>query len=51
MKGDIQQSLSKEFSGVSDQQAHKIQMARVMKNPILGKFCKKVYSAKKTLMP
>ena len=49
MKGDIQQQISKEFSGLSDEEAHKIQMAKVMQNPILGPFCKKVCSIKDTL--
>jgi hypothetical protein len=48
MKGDIQQQISKEFSGLSDEEAHKIQMAKVMQNPILGPFCKKVCSIKDT---
>jgi hypothetical protein len=49
MKWAIQKQLSKEFSGVSDKEAHKTQMARVMESPILGAFCKKVRSSKKTL--
>ncbi len=48
MKGDIQQQISKEFSALSDEEAHKIQMAKVMQNPILGPFCKKVCSIKDT---
>ncbi len=48
MKGDIQQQISKEFSALSDKEAHKIQMAKVMQNPILGPFCKKVCSIKDT---
>jgi len=41
MKWDIQKELAKEFSGMSDAQAHKIQMDRVIQNPILGPFYKK----------
>ena len=47
MKWDIQRQIQKEFSGLSDKEAHKIQMAKVMQNPILGPFCKKVRSVKK----
>ena len=39
MKWDIQQKIMKEFSGMPDEQAHKIQMERVSKSPILGGFC------------
>jgi len=46
MKWDIQKQITKEFSGISDEEAHKIQMAEVMKDPILGPFCRKVRSAK-----
>jgi len=44
MKWGIQKELSKEFSGVPDEQKHKIQMERIAHNPILGPFCKKVRS-------
>lgn len=46
MKRDIQQQILKEFSGLPDEDAHKTQMAKVMQNPILGPFCKKVCSVK-----
>ncbi len=49
MKWDIQRKIAKEFSGISEQQAHKIQMSRVMQSPTLGPFCKKVASLKKSL--
>lgn len=49
MKWDIQKQIAKEFSGISDEEAHKIQMAEVMKDPILGPFLKRVRSARKTL--
>ena len=42
MKWDIQQKMAKEFSDVSDKQAHKTQMENIMQNPILGPFCEKV---------
>lgn len=48
MKWDIQRQISKEFAGLSDEETHKIQMSKVMKNPILGPFCKKVCSVKDT---
>ena len=47
MKWDIQREMLQEFSGMSDEEAHKIQMAEVMQNPILGPFCKKVRSIKR----
>ena len=46
MKWDVQKQIAEEFSGVSDEQAHKIQMAEVMKDPILGPFWRKVRSVK-----
>ena len=42
MKWEIQQKIAKEFSGVSDEQAHKIQMETIMQSPILGPFCEKI---------
>ncbi len=49
MKRDIQKQIAKEFSGMSDEQAHKIQMADAMKDPILGPFCRKVRSINRAL--
>jgi len=49
MKWDIQKQIAKEFSGIPDEQAHKIQMAEVMKDPILGPFLKKVRSARRAV--
>jgi hypothetical protein len=46
MKWAIQRQIAKEFSGMSDEQAHGIQMNRVMQNPILGPFCKKVQASR-----
>jgi len=46
MKWDIQQQISKEFAGISDEEAHKIQMAEVIQDPILGPFCKNLRSIK-----
>lgn len=40
MKWNIQQQILKEFSGIPDEEAHKIQMSKVMQNPILGPFYK-----------
>ncbi len=48
MKRDIQQEIAKESLGVPDEQSHKIQMQKVMQNPILGPFCKKVRGVNKT---
>jgi hypothetical protein len=48
MKWDIQRQIQKEYSGLSDKEADKIQMAKVAQNPILGPFCKKVRSIKET---
>jgi|GEM_PF-2227445 len=47
MKWDIQQQISEEFASVSDEEARRIQMAKVIKGPILGPFCKEVSSVKK----
>ena len=49
MKWDIQQQIQKEYAGLSDQEAHRIQMEKVMQNPILGPFCRKVRSSKRAL--
>jgi hypothetical protein len=35
MKRDIQQQIQKEYSGLSDKEAYRIQMDKVMQNPIL----------------
>ena len=50
MKWDIQQKIMKEFSGMPDEQAHKIQMERVSKSPILGDFYKKTRTQKESLI-
>lgn len=42
MKWDIQRQILKEFAGVSDEEAHRIQMAEVMEDPILGPFWQRV---------
>lgn len=49
MKRDIQEQMAREFSGVSDEQAHKVQMTRVLQSPTLGVFYKKVCSLKRPL--
>jgi hypothetical protein len=49
MKWDIQQQIQKEYAGLSDQEAHRIQMEKVMQNPILGPFLKRVRSARRIL--
>jgi len=46
MKWDIQQQILKEFSGISDEEAHKTQMSKLMQNSILGPFYKQLCSAK-----
>ena len=45
MKRDIQRQIQKEYAGLSEQEAHRIQRESVMQNPILGPFYKKVRSA------
>jgi hypothetical protein len=45
MKWAIQQALVEEFAGLSDEEAHKKQMSRVMQHPTLGPFYKNVRSA------
>ena len=47
MKWDIQRKIEKEFIGVSDEEANKIQMEKIKKSPILGPFLKKVRLVKK----
>lgn len=42
MKWDIQQKISKEFKDFSDEEAVKIQMEKIMSNPILGHFLNNV---------
>lgn len=42
MKWNIQLKIKKEFAGFSDDEANRIQMERITKNPILGPFLKKV---------
>jgi len=49
MKWDIQQEITKESSGISDEQSHRIQMQKVMQNPILGTFCKKLNRVNETV--
>ena len=49
MKWDIQQQILREFAGVPDQEAHRIQMDQVMQDPILGPFYRKVRSVKRAL--
>jgi len=48
MKRDIQQQISKEFAGLSDEETHKIQISKVMQNALLGPFYTKVCSVKDT---
>ncbi|MCI5113842.1 MAG: hypothetical protein D3921_05555 [Candidatus Electrothrix sp. AW1] len=45
MKWEIQQQIEKEFAGLSDKEAHKVQMEKILRNDILGRFLKKMYSA------
>ncbi len=49
MKWDIQKQMAREYAGLTDKEARKIQMAEVMKDPILGPFLKRVRSAHKSL--
>jgi hypothetical protein len=48
MKHDIQRRIRKEYAGLSEQEAHRIQMERVMQNPILGPFYKKARSGERS---
>ena len=47
MKWDIQRQIAEEFASISDEEARRIQMDRVIRDPILGPFCKEVGSVKK----
>lgn len=42
MKWEIQQKIAKEFKGMPEETARKIQADRVAKNPVLGPFLNKV---------
>lgn len=42
MKWEIQQKIADEFAGFPDRKIHDIQRERIAKNPILGKFVKRV---------
>jgi len=42
MKWEIQEKIAKEFKGMPEEKAHKIQSERIAKNPILGPFLEKV---------
>ncbi len=48
MKHNIQKQIQKEYAGLPEREAHRIQMEKVMKNPILGPFCRKVRSVKRS---
>ena len=50
MKWDIQKQLAKEYAGIPDKEAHKIQMSEIMKDPILGPFLKRIRSKHKSLI-
>jgi hypothetical protein len=47
MKWDIQKQIAKDSSGISDNEAHRIRMDEVMKDPILGPFWKRIRSARR----
>ena len=42
MKWDIQKKLEREFRGIPDEKAHKIQMERLSNNSILGPLIEKI---------
>jgi len=46
MKWNIQRKMREESAGLSDRDAHNIQMAKVVKDPVLGPFSKKLRSVK-----
>ncbi|MDU9047699.1 MAG: hypothetical protein Q3M30_02535 [Candidatus Electrothrix sp. Rat3] len=44
MKWEIQQKIEKECAGLSDKEAHKAQMEKILENDILGSFLEQIYS-------
>lgn len=48
MKWDIQKKLAKEFRGIPDNKANKIQMERISNNSILGPLIRKIRLSKKS---
>ncbi len=46
MKWDIQKQIQEEFSGVPDARAREIQIQQVMKDRILGPFCRELMEQK-----
>ncbi len=49
MKWDIQKKLEREFRGIPDDKANKIQMERIFNNSILGPLIKKICLLKTSL--
>ncbi len=46
MKWDIQKRINQEYAHLSDEEAHRIQFARIKKNPTLGSYIKKLHVLK-----
>ncbi len=46
MKWDIQRELRREYSGMPDDEAHRMQTARVAENAVLGPFYRKLRPVK-----
>ncbi len=46
MKWEIQEKIAREFRGMPEEKAHKIQAERIAKNPILGPFLNKIHERK-----
>lgn len=42
MKWDIQKKIAKEFAGVPEEEAHRIQAERIHRDPILGPMMKRI---------
>ena len=42
MKWQIQKQLQRDYADVSDDQAHRLQMDHVRRNPVLGRFVQKL---------
>jgi len=49
MKWDIQKQILRESAGLSDEDARKAQMERILKSPVLGAFYRKLRPVSKKL--
>lgn len=46
MKWEIQQQIEKELAELSDKEAYKVKIEKVLKNSMLGAFLNRLYSAR-----